>query len=174
MNKKLPCKIHIIGSVGSGKTTLAKELSEKLNIPYYELDNVVWIRQNSGDIRRTDQQKVDYLNDIILTKAWIIEGVHNEDWVAQSFSDADLIIFLDTHYFIRVYRITKRFILQKLGLEKSNYKPTFAIFIKMFKWNRYFEEISKPNFYHKYGKYKDKLLVVTSKREILKKSISNK
>ncbi|MEY9979260.1 AAA family ATPase [Lysinibacillus sp. RC79] len=167
MNQKLPCKIHIIGSVGSGKTTLAKELSETLNIPYYELDNVVWIRQNSGDIRRSDQQKVDYLNDIILTKAWIIEGVHNEEWVAQSFSKADLIIFLDTNYFIRIYRIIKRFTLQRLGLEKSNYKPTFSIFIKMFRWNRYFEEIGKPNFYQKYGIYSDKLLVVTSKREIL-------
>ncbi|MEB2281958.1 AAA family ATPase [Lysinibacillus xylanilyticus] len=167
MDKKLPRKIHIIGSVASGKTTLAKELSTKLNIPYYELDNVVWIRQNSGDIRRTDQQKVDYLNDIILTNAWIIEGVHNEDWVAQSFLNADLIIFLDTNYFIRIYRILKRFTLQKLGLEKSNYKPTFAIFIKMFKWNHYFEEIGKPNFYYKYGIYYDKLMVVSSKRQIL-------
>lgn len=167
MNKEFPCKIHIIGSVGSGKTTLAKELSVKLDIPYYELDNVVWNRQNSGDIRRTKQQKVEYLNNIILTKAWIIEGVHSEDWVAQSFSNADLIIFLDTNYFIRIYRIIKRYTLQKLGLEKSNYKPTFAIFIKMFKWNRHFEEIGKPNFYHKYGMYSEKLLVVTSKREIL-------
>ncbi|MFF2175985.1 AAA family ATPase [Lysinibacillus sp. NPDC058147] len=166
MNKKFPRKIHIIGSVGSGKTTLAKELSATLNIAYYELDNVVWKRQTSGDIRRTEQQKVDYLNNIILTKAWIIEGVHNEDWVAQSFSNADLIIFLDTNYFIRIYRIIKRFILQKLGLEKSNYKPTFSIFIKMFKWNRYFEEIGKPNFYQKYGMYSDKLLVIKNKREL--------
>jgi len=167
LNKNFPRKIHIIGSVGSGKTTLAKELSTKLNIPYYELDNVVWIRQISGDIRRTEQQKADYLNNIIHTKAWIIEGVHNEDWVAQSFLNADLIIFLDTNYFIRIYRIIKRFILQKLGLEKSNYKPSFAIFIKMFKWNRHFEEIGKPNFYRKFGMYNDKLLVITSKREIL-------
>ncbi|MFC9539938.1 AAA family ATPase [Lysinibacillus sp. NPDC056959] len=167
MSTKFPQKIHIIGSVGSGKTTLAKELSEKLNNPYYELDNVVWIRQNSGDIRRADRQKVNYLQNIILTKAWIIEGVHNEEWVAQSFSNADLIIFLNTNYYIRSYRIIKRFTLQKLGLEKSNYKPSFSIFIKMFKWNRHFEEIGKPNFYHKYGMYRDKLIVVSSKREIL-------
>ncbi|MCL1701666.1 AAA family ATPase [Lysinibacillus sp. Bpr_S20] len=167
MNKEFPRKIHIIGSVGSGKTTLAKELSAKLNIPYYELDNVVWIRKNSGDVRRTDKQKVDYLRNIIQTEAWIIEGVHSEEWVAQSFSTADLIIFLDTNYFIRIYRIIKRFTLQKLGLEKSNYKPTFSIFIKMFKWNLYFEQIGKPYFFQKYGIYKDKLMVVTSKSEIL-------
>lgn len=131
------------------------------------LDNVVWIRQKSGDRRRTNQQKVDYLKNITFTNEWIIEGVHNEDWVVQSFSNADLIIFLDTNYYIRVYRIIKRFLLQKLGLEKSNYKPNFSIFIKMFKWNCHFEEIGKPNFYQRYGMYRDKLLVVTSKREIL-------
>lgn len=32
LNKEFPCKIHIIGSVGSGKITLAKELSVKLDI----------------------------------------------------------------------------------------------------------------------------------------------
>jgi adenylate kinase family enzyme len=35
-------KIHIIGSTGSGKTYLARELSNRLNIPYYELDSVMW------------------------------------------------------------------------------------------------------------------------------------
>lgn len=40
MKKKIYKRIHIIGSVGSGKTTLAKEISSKLGIPYYELN---WI-----------------------------------------------------------------------------------------------------------------------------------
>ncbi|MEN2666894.1 hypothetical protein [Listeria aquatica] len=31
-------KIWIIGSVASGKTTLAKELQKELGIPYHELD----------------------------------------------------------------------------------------------------------------------------------------
>lgn len=47
-------KIHIIGSVGSGKTTLARKLSNQLGIPHYELDNVVWKRHKPRDIRRTD------------------------------------------------------------------------------------------------------------------------
>lgn len=52
-----PQRIHIIGSVGSGKTTLARELSKTYQIPFYELDNVAWIRKYSGDIRRTDEEK---------------------------------------------------------------------------------------------------------------------
>ncbi|WP_346725815.1 hypothetical protein [Alteribacter keqinensis] len=42
-------KIHIIGSVRSGKTTLAKKLAKKTGIPHFELDNVVWERHQSGD-----------------------------------------------------------------------------------------------------------------------------
>ncbi len=162
LKKGIPKKIHIIGSVGSGKTTLAKELSLKLNIPFYELDNVVWKRYESGDIRRTEEERYEYLNTIIHSETWIIEGVHNEDWVADSFRQAELIIYLDTKYSIRTYRIIKRFVLQKLRLEKSNYRPTIEIFLKMFKWNRYFEDVGKPNFFKKYGKYRNKLLIVTN------------
>ncbi|MEW9110479.1 MAG: DNA topology modulation protein FlaR, partial [Cytobacillus gottheilii] len=96
--KTIPKKIHIIGSVGSGKTSLAKELSAKFTIPYYELDNVVWIRHKSGDKRRTEEDRKDYLNRIIHSESWIIEGVHNEEWVAESFRHAEIIIFLDTNY----------------------------------------------------------------------------
>lgn len=144
MKREFPKKIHIIGSVGSGKTTLARKLSSMLNVPFYELDNVVWKRHKYGDIRRTKKEKEEYLNTITHSETWIIEGVHHEDWVANSFRDAELIILLDTKYSLRTYRIIKRFLLQKIGLEKSNYKPTIKIFFKMFKWNRHFEEVGKP------------------------------
>ncbi|MFS0784592.1 AAA family ATPase [Bacillus sp. 1P06AnD] len=166
MDNKTPKKVHIIGSVGSGKTTLAKELSSKLNIPFYELDNVVWKRQKSGDIRRTDEERNQYLDSIIHSETWIIEGVHTEDWVANSFLNAELIIFLDTKYSIRTYRIIRRFVLQKVKLEKANYKPTLKIFLKLFKWNRYFEEVGKSKLIIKFGKYSNKLVVVKHKKGI--------
>ncbi|PAV28029.1 DNA topology modulation protein FlaR [Virgibacillus profundi] len=166
MRNRIPKRIHIIGSVGSGKTTLAKELFLKFNIPFHELDNVVWKRHKSGDIRRTVEERESHLNTIIQLDNWIIEGVHNDDWVANSFRNAELIIFLDTKYSRRTYRILKRFLLQKIGLEKSNYKPTAKIFFKMFKWNRHFEEVGKANFFEKYGVYSDKLLVVHNKNSI--------
>ncbi|UZN01078.1 hypothetical protein OL548_23305 [Lysinibacillus sp. MHQ-1] len=37
-----------MGSVGSGKTTLARSLSKMLQLSFHELDNVVWIRNQSG------------------------------------------------------------------------------------------------------------------------------
>lgn len=163
-----PKKIHIIGSVGSGKTTLAKEISSNFNIPYYELDDVFWIRRKSGDIKRPDEIREEYLKSIIQSESWIFEGVHNEDWVYDCFHHADLIIFLDTKYSTRTYRIIKRFIKQKLRLEKSSYKPTFKVFLKMFKWNRYFEEVGKVNFFDKYSIYDHKIKVINNTNSIKK------
>lgn len=167
MENNHPDKIHIIGSVGSGKTTLAKTLSSKLNIPFYELDNVVWKRHKSGDIRRSDEKRDEYLNKIINSDSWIVEGVHHT-WVSPSFQKAKWIIFLDTHYSKRTFRIVKRFILQKIGLEKANYKPTFKILRNMFTWNTLFENESKPEILNTLSQYNDKCIIIKDNIEIKK------
>lgn len=33
----------------------------------------------------------------------------------------------------------------------------------MFKWNKYFEEVGKPNFYKNFGVNRDKIIVVKNK-----------
>lgn len=166
LDKTFPKRIHIIGSVGSGKTTLAREISSSRNIPYYELDNVVWERDVAGDIRRTEEQRETFLQSIVEKESWIVEGVHQEEWVTQSFCHAHVIVFLDVPYNLRTFRIIKRYILQQLGLEHANYKPSFHIFKKMFQWNKYFEQVGKPNFYQKYDLYTDKLVVVRNKKSL--------
>ncbi|MCT8136617.1 DNA topology modulation protein FlaR [Anaerobacillus sp. CMMVII] len=165
MKRKTPKKVHIIGSVGSGKTTLARTLSTKMKIPFYELDNVVWIRNKSGDIRRSEKERDQYFNKIIQSETWIIEGVHHK-WVSNSFREADLIIFLDIAFRKRKFRITKRYILQKLGIEKVNYKPSFKIYKKMFKWNAFFENVSKPEIINMLSEYDEKLLILKDNSEL--------
>ena len=166
MTKAFPQKIHIIGSVGSGKTTLARKLSKTLQIPYYELDNVAWMRKESGDILRTDEAKTEHLQTILQTNSWIIEGIHQEKWVVDSFQQADCIIFLDTPYKIRVFRIIKRFIKQKMGFEKAHYQPTFSIFFKMFRWNKRFERVGKPKFFKQQHAVLAKLLMIQRKKDL--------
>lgn len=164
---KLPRKIHIIGSVGSGKTTLAKELSVILNIAHYELDNVVWKRSVEGDNRRSDKKKRGILKDIIDSDGWIIEGAHTNDWIEDSLLNAELIIFLEPAYGIRNIRIIKRFLRQKLRIETANYTPSFRIFLSMFKWNRYFERTAKPYIFDRFSVYAHKMIIAESISDVI-------
>lgn len=166
MTKQPIQKIHIFGSVGSGKTTVAKSLSKLMYIPFYEIDNVVWVRNPNGDIRRTEQEIERNLEAIVQTSSWIIEGVHSKAWVYQSWQHADVILFLNTSYSTRTFRIIKRFLKQKLGLEKSNYQPTFKLFLNMFKWNKQFETVDKERFLQLTEIHQEKRIIVHNKREL--------
>ena len=54
-------KIDIIGSVASGKTTLAKKISSKYQVPYYEKDNIVWERTQNGDKKEHQKKEIHCL-----------------------------------------------------------------------------------------------------------------
>ncbi|TYS51916.1 AAA family ATPase [Bacillus infantis] len=162
---KVNRKIHVIGSVGSGKTTLCRKLSAQLGIPHHELDNMVWERGPHGDRRRSEKERDALLKEITALDSWIIEGVHHT-WIMESLRQADQIILLDPPYSQRTNRIIKRFVKQKLHMEKANYKPTFEMFRKMFRWNRYFETVSKPQILELLRPYEEKLYVLDDDKKM--------
>ena len=55
-------KIRIIGACGSGKTTLAREISKKFGISNYEIDNLIWDRttENKKYSEMTRDSKLRY------------------------------------------------------------------------------------------------------------------
>ena len=64
-------KIYIIWPVGSGKTTLSNQLSEKYSIEKYELDKIVWDDEN-GNIKRSDGEIDKLFKEILKNKNEII------------------------------------------------------------------------------------------------------
>ena len=79
-----------------------------------------------------------------------------------SLDQADLIFLLDTPYFTSIYRIIKRFILQKLGIKEANYDPSFKMFWNMFTWNAHFEKKNKPEILRMLEPYEDKIKVLNN------------
>ena len=136
-------KIHIIGPVGSGKTTLANDLGKRFDMDVISIDQLVWERHPGGDIRRADAEISALLAQRIQRPSWIIEGVHARKWVLPSLVAADYILYYEPSYKTRRYRINKRFIKQKLHLEQALYKPTTAMWRKMHGWSRLHEEKSR-------------------------------
>ena len=114
-------KIYITGSVGSGKTTFARQLAQKLKFNHYQTDNFVWQRAKGGDVRNTEEKRDAKLKKALMQASWIIEGVHI-GWTDPAIAQADIIIFLDIPSRIRKTRIIKRFIKQVLKIEQANYR----------------------------------------------------
>ncbi|WP_223275772.1 EutP/PduV family microcompartment system protein [Paenibacillus elgii] len=73
-------KVLIIGIVASGKTTLAKRLSQKMNIPSYELDGIVHPQTPDGRYKRTADEQVEVIREIDKSGAWIFEGTDRESY----------------------------------------------------------------------------------------------
>lgn len=157
-------KILIFGIVASGKTTLARKLSQKLNIPHFEGDCIVWGFPNEKRYKRSDAEQKNTIAKINKNESWIIEGTYRKS--QQSAYDlADKIIFLDTPLYKRKIRIITRFIKQKIGLEKSNYKPTFNMLRLMYKWTNDFEK-DRQTYENLLLGYKDKLIWIKSEKEL--------
>ena len=126
MNKR---KFIIIGTSGSGKTILAKNLSLYLNIRYIELDSYYhgsnW-KQVDIDVFR--QNILDTTNGI---DSWIIDGNYL-DLRDLIWPKADLIIWLDYPFYIVFTRLIKRTIQRFINKEILWNGNTENFFNKLF------------------------------------------
>lgn len=64
-------RISIVGTTGSGKSTLAKKLSNKLNIPYFELDQFFWDKNWTPVSKEEFERRV---RETASKDDWIIDG----------------------------------------------------------------------------------------------------
>lgn len=84
-------RILIVGCGGAGKSTLAREMGDKFNIPVIHLDKLHWL---PNWIERPDSEFYTLLEKELEKPRWIIDGNYTRtfEWRLQY---ADLCIFLD-------------------------------------------------------------------------------
>ena len=155
-------KIYIIGPVGSGKTTLAKQLSKKYGIEMYELDKVVWDDEN-GNVKRKDDEINELFINIIEHESWIIEDVGRKKFNA-GISNADIVYYINLKNYTIYRRCITRWMKQKLHIEKYNYKPTFKGLIQMLKWAH--QDLKNKNIKLQYIKEHAKEYKILVKKDI--------
>lgn len=134
-------KIHIIGGPGSGKTYLAEKLSKELDIQHYDLDELQWDnKSDSYGVKRESGERDHLLADVLNKNDWIIEGVYYA-WCQQCFSDADMIYVLSIPRYKYRYRIIRRFVRRKLGLEQGK-KETLKSLSQLLKWADKYQQVN--------------------------------
>lgn len=160
-------KIYIVGAVSSGKTTLARKLSEKLNIRYQSLDEVVYIPDKSspwGNRKRQLEERDNMFYSIIQQSMWIIEDTGRPCFV-EGLKVADKIVFLEVPTWIRNYRIIKRWIKQQLGVEKCIYIPNINMLKCMLHWSKDYD-LGIDKLKERIAPYQGKVIVIKNDREI--------
>lgn len=97
-------KIVIIGSGGSGKSTLSMLLGKKLSLPVYHLDSLYW---RPGWQRMETTQWETLQKELCNKTHWIIDGNY-QSTLDIRIEACDTIIFLDVNRFKCIYRAIKR------------------------------------------------------------------
>ena len=93
-------RLHITGNAGAGKTTLAREMSARYDLPLLHLDSVVW---QSGWRKTPEADKAAKVRQLVQGEQWLIEGV--SDIVR---ANADLVVFIDAPRWLCLYRCVRR------------------------------------------------------------------
>jgi adenylate kinase family enzyme len=106
-------RIAVVGTTGSGKTTLANALAAQLALPYIELDALNW-QAGWRDLSRTDPDEfVRRVTLVIAADAWVLDGgyglVRHLIWCR-----ATHLVWLDYERPVVMYRVIRRSLVRAL------------------------------------------------------------
>lgn len=102
-------RIHILGASGSGTTTLANELSKRLDYKHLDTDDYYWIKTEPPFQEKRDiQERLSMMEDSFeKNKKWILSGSLC-GWGDQLIPYFDLVIFLWIPKELRISRLIDR------------------------------------------------------------------
>ena len=160
-------RIHIIGGSGSGKTYISNKLKKDYHFSQLDLDKLEWVNKNGKTVKQELDIKKKKLKEELKKDNLIIEGVYY-DWCTDSFKKCDYIFYLKVPLIKQEYRIIKRSIKRKLGIEKSFFKETFKSVTDLLKWNIKYNTKLKKEIMETLDKYHSKVYNVNSYKDIRK------
>ena len=97
-------KILVIGSGGSGKSTVATRLGALLNLEVSHLDKLFW---RPGWVRPSREDWVQTVTELMNQDSWILDGNYTGT-LELRFQHCDTIIFLDLWRWLCLWRIGRR------------------------------------------------------------------
>lgn len=84
-------RVVVVGTTGSGKTTLAVRLAQRLNIPAVDVDSLHW--KPNWQESTIDELRAR-LSEVVSADCWIISGNFNKT-IDLTWAKADTLVWLD-------------------------------------------------------------------------------
>jgi GTPase SAR1 family protein len=127
--RKAAARIHIVGSPGSGKTTLARRIAAITESYAYDLDEIAY-EEGAGPERRVAERLHD-VHRIASGPQWVTEGAYL-GWTDELFASADLIVWLDLPWRVCARRIVLRHV--KASICRANRHPGLLNLFRFLRW----------------------------------------
>ena len=138
--------IMIIGPSGSGKTTLGKIVSQKLKIPYFDVDDYIWRRDTKEPftVMYKREEKISRLSDDIAEiEHFVMAGSMSS--FHQAFDDKfEMMVFLYTTPDIRISRVHERAI-KRFGDRVLEGGDMYESHMRFLEDNKRYETDGSPN-----------------------------
>lgn len=107
-------KIIVIGTTGSGKTTLAKALAEKLNYPYIQLDLLFWKPNWESS---SDEEFFERIEKEIDKPNWVLDGNYGRTNHI-TWKDVDTVVWINLPFWLTLYQNVSRSIKRAITSEE--------------------------------------------------------
>lgn len=99
-----PRRILIYGVTGSGKTTLARRLSERTGLPWHSVDDLTW---EPNWIQVADEIQRERISAIVSQDEWILDTAYAK-WIEVPLERVELVVGLDYPRFLSLTRLLRR------------------------------------------------------------------
>jgi adenylate kinase family enzyme len=130
-------KIAVIGTSGSGKTTVARELARRLGLPHVELDALFWgpgwMETPADEFRRRVAAATQ-------GSGWVVDGNYESKLGDLVLWRADIVVWLDVPLRVALSRVTRRTI-RRIGIgeelwngNRESWRGGFFGWESMFVW----------------------------------------
>jgi len=164
-------RIIIFGGGGSGKSTLANRIGEFTGYPVYHLDNLLL----NSDWSIKNKNKWEEISGQFLSKdVGVVDGNYSSS-IPNRINWADLIIYIDIPTRVQLYRIIRRHIRNKFGLDKRHGFPEgskILISMKFILWTYYWNSNHKNKLLSMFEFATDKkVLIIKEQRKLDIKSL---
>ncbi|QTF08884.1 AAA family ATPase [Brenneria izadpanahii] len=97
-------KINVVGTSGSGKSTIARALAHRLGIPYIEMDALFW-RENWQET--PDSEFFPRLETALAQKDWVLDGNYNRTRSIK-WRDIDVVVWVDYGFIRTLFQAVSR------------------------------------------------------------------
>jgi adenylate kinase family enzyme len=106
----LPGRLMIYGVTGSGKTTLARQVSERTGLPWYPVDDMTW---EPGWVGVPADEQRRRIAAVCANEQWIIDHGYSS-WLDVVMARVELIVALDYPRWLSLGRLLRRTLLRNL------------------------------------------------------------